>query len=136
MSIPGDTADAFLTRVGRARPDDVDAAFGAFGDDGTLIGVAVLGVTPAGTAPALVVVLPERRHHHVGGDLLRRVIDEATKRGALRMRVTYPAGAVGAEDLIRSCGLLSARRTVGGVVTVILLFPDGVFGPDQGDLRP
>lgn len=122
-AIAADTAEAFLARIVVPAPEAIEVALGALQDDGTLIGVAVLGAVTAGRSSATVAVAPERRRMKIGSDLLHLLVAEATRRGVRRLRVSYRADAPAADALIRSSGLVAARRVVTGTVTAVLLCP-------------
>ena len=123
VAISAEAAEAFLARVSEASPG-IEVALGALQDDGVLIGVAILGTAANRVqAPATVAVSPARRRLMVGSDLLHALLAEATARGVQRLHVTYPVGKPGAEGLIRSSGLVTARRIAHGVVAAIVLVP-------------
>jgi len=123
VPVPIDSAAAFLARYDQATPAPIALAFGAFEEDLTLIGAAVVGDQRGSGARLALVIDPARRKLKIGSDLLHVVVTEASGRGIQRLRVSYPEGATGADALIRSSALLAARRRVGGDVTTVLLLP-------------
>ena len=123
--ISTDAAEAFLARVGQRGPETTEIALGALGDDMRLIGVAVLGAGgDSRSSSATVAVTPERRRLQIGSDLLHALLGAAARRGVRRVSATYPVGATGAEALVRSVGLPTARRVVNGQVTAVILVSD------------
>ena len=73
-------ARMFLACLDQPTSERVDLALGAYEDDDTLIGVAVLNQLNS-HATGLVAVTPSRRHLGIGGDLLHALRDAAAARG-------------------------------------------------------
>lgn len=119
---PG-AAEAFIVGLGEPLPDSIDLAIATY-DNGTMIGAAVLGPTVSGTAVAVIVVDTGWRRLGIGRSLMHDLVAAATSRGTERLRITYPARSTAADALVRSSGLIFARRTSGGVATAILLLAD------------
>ena len=118
-----DQADRFLRRIGVAAPDPLDFALGAHQDDATLIGVAALGITVKNRARAVVAVAPERRRLRVGTDLAHDLVTEAARLDIRNLWFRYPISAA-ADALVRSIGLIAARRVANGEVTATFLLTD------------
>ena len=119
-SVPAEAATALLARLGVPAPDSIECAIGAHQDDGTLIGVAALGAVRAANGSLVIAVVPERRRLKIGIDLLHAIVNDAARIGVRRFLVCYARGAVAADALLRSSGLITARRVVNGNVTAVL----------------
>jgi GNAT superfamily N-acetyltransferase len=119
-TIPAETAEAFLARLGERAPDPIELALGAFEDELTLIGVAAYGAVKANHGSLIVAVAPERRRLGIGSDLLQTLLADAARTGVRWFLVSYPSDAVAADALVRNCGLTTARRSVADCVTAVL----------------
>jgi GNAT superfamily N-acetyltransferase len=117
-----EVAAAFLARLGEAGPEPIETAVGAYEDNGTMIGVAVLGPSSRQRASLTVAVTPERRRLKVGSDLLGALLGRAGAEGLGYVACSHPV-AVPAEGLARSMGLITARRVHQGVATVVVVVP-------------
>ena len=122
VSISCEAAEAFLATIGERGPDEAWVAFGALHDDGTMIGVAVLGASVTDDGRMMVGVAPDRRRMGVGTDLLKALSDEATRRKFGHLRLSYPESAT-TDSFLRSCGLVTASQVVNGTMTAVLFLP-------------
>jgi hypothetical protein len=116
---PGQAA-SFLAHLGQRAPTPLDTTFGAFEDNGALIGVATLDTPKLCVVSATVAVRPERRRLKVGSDLLHLLICHA-HRSNVRYVVFASAEATGIEAVARSLGLTAARRVHRGIVTTVVV---------------
>src|SRR5262245_1716946 len=96
-------AGSFLAHLGERAPTSVVTAFGAFEDNGALIGVATLEAPKLAVVSATVAVRPERRRLKVGSDLLHLVMRHAPSVGASYL-VFGPSEATAIEPVARSLG--------------------------------
>jgi hypothetical protein len=113
-------AGSFLAHLGLRAPASLDTTFGAFEDNGALIGIAALEVPKLAAVSATVAVRPERRRLKVGSDLLHLLICHA-HRNNVRYVVFAPAEATGIEAVARSLGLNAARRVHRGIVDAVVV---------------
>jgi ribosomal protein S18 acetylase RimI-like enzyme len=120
VAVSIDAAAGFLDRVGARRPDEIWVALAAVQDAETMVGVAVLGATPADLSRITVAVVPERRRLHIGTDLLHALVAEAARSDCQYLRISYPADDTAADVFLQSSGLVAARQALNGVVTVVL----------------
>jgi GNAT superfamily N-acetyltransferase len=122
-AIETEVAVTFLARLGGVSPEPIEIALGALEDDGTLIGVAVLGPTIRQREWATVAVTPARRRLKVGSDLLGTLLRHAGTRGLRYLACCQRAGAAetASTALLRSMGLISARRVCQGAATLLVV---------------
>jgi GNAT superfamily N-acetyltransferase len=118
--IDPEVAAGFLARLGELGPEPIEVAMGAREDDGTLIGVAVLGPSTRQRAWATVAVTPARRRLNVGSDLLGALLRQAGTRDLRYLASSQPTAAAGTA-LVRSMGLITARRVHRGVATLVVI---------------
>jgi GNAT superfamily N-acetyltransferase len=126
--IDAEVAAAFLVRLGEAGPGSIDTAVGAYEDNGTMIGVAVLGPSSRQRAWATVAVTRERRRLKVGSDLLGALLGRAAAQGLHYVASSHPVAALAeglapSEGLARSLGLITAHRVHQGMTTVVVVVP-------------
>jgi GNAT superfamily N-acetyltransferase len=119
-SIDPAQAGRFLAHLGERAPTSLDTAFGAFEDNGALIGVGTLEAPKCAVVLATVAIRPERRRLKVGTDLLHLLMRHARTIGASYL-VFGPAEATAIEAIARSLGLITARRVCHGTVTTVVV---------------
>jgi GNAT superfamily N-acetyltransferase len=121
--IAPEVAAGFLARLGEVGPQAIEVALGALEDDGTLIGVAVLGPAIRQRAWATVAVTPARRRLKVGSDLLGALLRQPDIRGLRYLACSRPAVSAGTAGpaLVRSLGLITARRVHQGMATLVVV---------------
>lgn len=115
-----EVAADLLERLGRRGPDEIWVALAAMQGPTTVIGVAVLGATPADLSRIMVGVVPERRRLRVGTDLLRALLDEAVHSDCRLLRISYPLDDVAADRFLQASGLVTGRQVLNDTVTVVL----------------
>lgn len=120
VSVTPAAAEAFLDRLGAPGPDEIWLALAAMQDDRTMVGVAVVGATPADMSRIMVAVAPERRRLHIGTDLLHALCAEALQSDIHLLRISYPLRDVAADAFLSASGLVAGRQVLNDVVTLVL----------------
>lgn len=117
-SISPDAAETFLGRLDERSPDRVTCALGAFQDDGTLIGVAVLGAASSGRAWLSVAVAPDRRRLKIGSDLVHALAADAAQTGVRQFLTRHRGRASAVRGLARCAGLTIVGDDEGRTVII------------------
>jgi len=90
--------------------------------DGVIVGIgAAGGAARPRAAKATIVVREDWGDSGAGALLLRGLGAAAGEAGLESLTITYATDNVVAERLVKSCGVLSAKRVVGETTTVVLL---------------
>lgn len=120
VPVEAEVAAAFLERVGARGPDEIWVALAAMQDHATMVGVAVLGATPADLSRIMIAVSPERRRLHIGTDLLHGLLAEAAQSDVHLLRISYPVRDVAADAFLQASGVVTGRQVLNDVVTLVL----------------
>lgn len=120
VPVAPEVAEAFLERIGSRGPDEIWVAIAAMQDDATMVGVAVLGATPADLSRIMIAVTPERRRLHIGTDLLHVLLAEAARSDVHLLRISYPARDAAADAFLQASGAVTGRQVLNDVVTLVL----------------